>query len=94
MRATGRSTRTSHASWASTDGVPYAELPGDAASRSPTSRCTITTQLSTLGSSSIVRRMKVAAMPYGRLATIFPGAGSSAARSSDSASPIHNDTLS
>ena len=43
VRATGRSTLTSHASWASTDGAPYAGVPGAAASRSPTSRWTMTT---------------------------------------------------
>ena len=63
MRATGRSTLTSHASCASTDGAPYAADPGAAASRSPTSRWTITTQRSTEGSSSIVRRITVAAIP-------------------------------
>ena len=45
VRGTGRRTRTSHASWASTDGDAVgATCPARAASRSPTSRCTIATQ--------------------------------------------------
>ena len=48
----------------------------------------------TLGSSSIVRRITVAATPYGRLATTFVGGGSSAARSSSSASAMCSVTLS
>ena len=32
-----------------TDGMPYAFVPGDAASRSPTSRCTITSMRSIAG---------------------------------------------
>ncbi len=75
-----RWTRTSQASCASTDGTPYAPLPGAAAKRSPTSRWTIATQRVTPSSSSIVRRIAPAAMPYGRFATTFVGAGSSAAK--------------
>ena len=63
VRETGRTTLTSHASWASTLGTPYAAVPGEAARRSPTSRCTIATQRLTLGNSAIVRRLAVAAMP-------------------------------
>ena len=61
-------------------------MPGAAAKRSPTSFCTIATQRVTAGSSSIVRRIALAAIPYGRLATTFVGGGSSAARSSAIAS--------
>ena len=53
-------------------------MPGLAAKRSPTSFWTIATQVVTRGSSATVRRMTVAATPYGRLATTFVGAGSSA----------------
>ena len=49
VRATGRSTSTSHASWVSTERTPLARVPGGAASRSPTSRWTITTQRETAG---------------------------------------------
>jgi hypothetical protein len=63
LRDTPRSTRTSQASWASTDGMPYAPLPAAAANRSPTSFCTIATHVVTPGSSSIVRRIAPAAIP-------------------------------
>ena len=63
LRETGRMTRTSHASCASTDGAPYAALPGRAASRSPTSRWTIATCVVTAGSDSTTRRITVAATP-------------------------------
>ena len=49
-------------------------MPARAANRSPTSFCTIATQLVTPGSSATVRRITVAATPYGRLATTFVGA--------------------
>ena len=74
-RETARSTCTSQASCASTDGTPYAPLPGAAAKRSPTSFWTMPTHSPTCSSSSIVRRIAPAAMPYGRLATTFVGAG-------------------
>ncbi len=60
-------------------------MDGPAAKRSPTSFCTIATHATTL-SSSIVRMITVAATPYGRLATTLVGAGSSASRSSLTAS--------
>ena len=60
--------------------------PDWAANRAPTSFCTIATQVVTCGRSVIVRRITVAATPYGRFATTFVGTGSSAARSSLTAS--------
>ena len=63
-----------------------AGVPARAASRSPTSFCTIATHVVAPGSCSIVRRITLAATPYGRFATTLVGAGSSAARSSLTAS--------
>jgi hypothetical protein len=63
--------------------MPYAERSaGEAANRSPTSRWTIASHSDAVSISSIVRRITLAAIPYGRFATIFDGGGSSAARSS------------
>jgi hypothetical protein len=61
VRDTGRSTRTSHASCASTLGTPYAGVAGRAAKRSPTSFWTIATHEVTPGRSEIVRRITLAA---------------------------------
>ncbi len=55
VRGIALTTFTSPASCASTELTPYAPPPGAAASRSPTSRCTITNHKATLSSSSIVR---------------------------------------
>ena len=53
----------------------------------------MTTHDPTDGSSSIVRRITVAAIPYGRFATTAVGAGSNAAKSSSSASEKWTVTL-
>ena len=77
----------------STETAPYAFVPGSAKKRSATSRCTITHQLTTVG---IVVRLSTTsgvAMLYGRFETSLPGAGSSAARSSASASPKTSSTF-
>src|SRR5439155_1354451 len=63
VRATGRRTRTSHAICARTLGRPYAEPPARAARRSPTSFWTIATHRCAPGSSSMLLRIALAAMP-------------------------------
>ena len=53
-----------------TDTAPYAFEPGVAASRSPTSRCTITRKRSIAGASSSARTTTGVATLYGRFDTI------------------------
>ena len=80
----------SQASCTSTDTAPYAFEPGSANRRSPISRCTITQNRSTAGSARISTGV---ATPYGRLATITAGGGSSAARSMSRASANSSRTF-
>ena len=63
LRDIGRTTSTSQASWTSTEGIPYAFVPGFAASRPAISRCTIKHHSSVSGNSSIVFRMAGVATP-------------------------------
>ena len=93
VRETGWKPVRSAASWTRTETAPYAFVLGSAKKRSATSRCTITHQSSTLGRPSRLSTTSGVATLYGRFATSFAGAGSSAARSRRSASPKWSSTF-
>ena len=84
----------SAASCTSTETAPYAFVLGRANRRSATSRWTMTVQWPTLGNTSRLSTISGVATLYGRFATNFVGAGSSAARSRRNASPKVSVTFS
>src|SRR4051812_11198854 len=92
-RETGWKPVRSVASWSRTETAPYAFVRGAAKKRSATSRCTITHHCSTDGRPARLSATSGVATLYGRFATSLRGGGTSAARSTRSASPKTTSTF-